>query len=79
MDKHESQTAGGMTFVGSCDMTDDPEYLDTILPDVFSSFHCSNGVMGNYFQLVVVNQVSTTYKVTATPADNQHPKRIGEL
>ena len=77
MGEHESQTAGGMTFVGNRDTTDDPEYLDTILPDVFTSFHCNNGVIGNYVQLVVMNQDSTTYKVTATPADNQHPKRTG--
>ena len=53
MGKHEFRRKSPYDFPGDIDLSSDPEYYCDILPDLIMSFHCNNGLLSNFFDLVM--------------------------
>ena len=57
-----------------------PEYFHNILPDAITSFHCSNSLLSNSFDLVAVHTpMGISTNVMSMPNDSIHKDRVGEL
>ena len=78
MEKHEQHTP--YDFPGDSDLSSGPEYYHDILPNLITSFHCNNGLLSNFFNLVMIHAPTGNNKnVIEMPNYTMHKGRICEI